>query len=139
MYRKKCKICGKDIEVVNPRYSTCASPECKRENQRRAGRICREKRINDPVLKEIDRIKSREYQRRKKKPVFCRICGKEMIRNYESGQSFRETMHTDCILKDCIEEYTQFRRLSTLNVQRLHCRGYDMQMLREIINTGEIY
>lgn len=73
------------------------------------------------------------------KPVYCRICGKQMIRNFDIPGGNRDRMHTECILKQCAEIYSKNGKLDRMNIQRLYARGYDIPMLREFIETGEVF
>lgn len=137
-YEKQCRICGKDIVVPNSRYCTCGSDECKKKNNRLLHEEYYKRIKNDSYLYEEMRKRDLDNLRRSYKPVMCRLCGKQMVRDY-NAPTHRDRMHTECIIKDTIETLNRGTRLTPTQRSRLCSRGYDLGMVKEMIKTGEIY
>lgn len=137
-YEKQCRICGKDIVVPNSRYCTCGSDECKKKNNKRLYEEYYKRIKNDSYLYEEIRKRELNNHRRSYKPVMCMLCGKQMVRDY-NAPTHRDRMHTECIVKDAIETIKSGSKLTTKQWTRLYGRGYDVSMIKEMIETGEIY
>jgi endogenous inhibitor of DNA gyrase (YacG/DUF329 family) len=92
----KCKICGKEFEAQQRNHNLC-SDECRKislAERRKAYLECHG---------EEQRRRSREYQRQKSKPIYCKICGKEVEPHYTPmGYRSRYRYHRDCLVDEAI-------------------------------------
>ena len=92
----KCKICGKEFEAQQRNHNLC-SDECRKisfAEHRKAYLECHG---------EEQRIRNRERQRQKSKPIYCKICGKEVEPHYTPmGKRARYRYHRDCLVNEAI-------------------------------------
>lgn len=98
MIIQKCKVCGKEFETVNSRYTLC-SDECRKENHRR---IQKDRRQNKE-LKEKHRISQRNKRWKKAKVVPCQICGENVPPMFTDNRMHRKHYHEKCIVREAVK------------------------------------
>ncbi len=136
MYTKKCAVCGKEITVPNQNYKYCGT-ECawKALQMKNAERYSRIKQDEAGYAEYRKRL--REYRHKAPFVSVCRICGKPIEQKVDEENYVRRcTMHEECIVNHCVE-LIKNGKLTHMWRQRMYSRGYDMNMMRHIIATGE--
>lgn len=139
MYNVKCKVCGSDMTVENSRYCYCGD-DCRLIGYYARKKEYDEKVNNDPVRRKM--ISERAKFRTRiinNGTIICRICRKPIYRNIYEPETIRNTMHTECILDEAIGIVKSGQTLPDKIRQRAYSRGYDINMIKEIIETGERY
>ena len=92
----KCKICGKEFEAKQRNHNLC-SDECRKISIAEHRKACLE------CHGEEQRRRSREHQRKKAKPVYCKICGKEVEPHITPmGYRSRYHYHRECLINEAI-------------------------------------
>ena len=122
MYKRKCKICGKEFE--SPYWKKqCCSDKCSKINARE-------------ITKRWNEIHHTDYQRAKRNgSVLCRICGEPIYRTV--GRRSTTTMHDECVFKQCADILKEGKRLTGAQAQRLSARGYTITEFKEEYMNGE--
>lgn len=123
MYKKKCKICGKEFET-NYRRKSCCSEKCAEINKRE-------------ITRQWNKLHAADYRRAKRKgiSVVCRICGEPIYRDINKRST--AVMHDECVFRQCAEVLTKGERLTTAQIQRLYARGYTKKEFIEEYMNGE--
>ena len=98
MIKKQCIVCGKEIEVANPRYCLC-SDECRKKRTYELNK----KYMSDPVLHERHRLQSIESYRRRAKIIPCKICGEPVPPSDISGRMSHKHYHEECVIKEALQ------------------------------------
>lgn len=92
----KCKICGKEFEARQSNHRIC-SPECRKINN---STMCREWH---ELNKDIYHERALYLQRKRAKPILCKICGKPVDYHVTGiGQHRRYHYHRDCLINEAI-------------------------------------
>lgn len=92
----KCKICGKEFEAQQRNHNLC-SDECRKIS------LAEHRKAYLECHGEEQRIRNRERQRQKSKPIYCKICGKEVEPHYTPmGKRARYRYHRDCLVNEAI-------------------------------------
>lgn len=92
----KCKICGKEFEAQQRNHNLC-SDECRKIS------LVEHRKAYLECHGEEQRIRNRERQRQKSKPIYCKICGKEVEPHYTPmGKRARYRYHRDCLINEAI-------------------------------------
>lgn len=94
MIKKNCVVCGKEIEVTNPRYC-CCSDEC-RKARAKTYKI-------DPESVERHKKKNREKYRQNPKIVPCKICGEPVPPSFRENKMCRSHYHEKCVLSEALQ------------------------------------
>lgn len=94
MIKKKCAVCGKEIEVANPQYCLC-SDECRKIRNRAY------KSKHDYV--ETHRKYMREERWRNAKVIPCKICGEPVPPTFRENRMYRKHYHEKCVLKEALQ------------------------------------
>ena len=94
MIKKNCVVCGKEIEVTNPRYCLCSDE-------------CRKVRAREYQRNYIDIETHRKYMREKRwrnpKIVPCKICGEPVPPTFRENRMCRSYYHEECVLKEAFK------------------------------------
>ncbi len=98
MILQKCKICGKLFEARNSRHITCSS-ECRRVNGIMLNKIYRQ----DPVIRQKENLRQKEWHRKHAKIIPCKFCGEPVEAEFNGFVMIRKTYHEDCMLKKAYE------------------------------------
>ena len=126
----KCKICGKEFESQQKNHNIC-SDECRKINYYNSHKIWYE------CNREEQRRRSRECQRKKAKPVYCKICGKEVEAHYTAtGKRARYRYHRDCLVNEAIAAIVRGEKFNKgdKNILRVAAnKGYQKSDLLEIM------
>ena len=126
----KCKICGKEFEAQQKNHNIC-SDECRKINHYNSYKIWYE------CNREEQRRRSRECQRKKAKPVYCKICGKEVEAHYTAtGKRARYRYHRDCLVNEAIAAIVRGEKFNKgdKNILRVAAnKGYQKSDLLEIM------
>ena len=116
MYKRVCKICGKEFETRYYRRK-CCSPECSKVNAREITRIW-------------NSIHHTEWWRNKNNgKVLCKICGKPIFRI--EGRRSTAQMHDECVFNQCKDVLKAGKKLNGMQGQRLAARGYTIREFKE--------
>lgn len=109
-YEIVCKICGKPITTINPRYTIC-SDECRKINNRQNGRNWA---LNNPGKISA---KSKKYHETHyiSQVHYCKKCGGKLENNRQSY----------CM--DCLLDAYQQKRTHSWAQSVLLSRGYDKE------------
>ena len=102
MIKKQCIVCGKEIEVANPRYCLC-SDECRKKRTYELNK----KYMSDPVLHERHRLQSIESYRRRAKIIPCKICGEPVPASDSGGRMSRKHYHEECVVRDALQAISE--------------------------------
>ena len=102
MIIKKCIVCGKEIEVANPRYCLC-SDECKKKRHAELNR----KYMSDPVLHERKLKQDRVRRRNNAKIIPCKICGEPVNPIDNGGRLSRKYYHEECVVREALQAISE--------------------------------
>lgn len=111
-YEIVCKICGKPITTINPRYTIC-SDECRKINNYQNGRNWA---LNNPgkISAKSKKYHEKHYARQ---VHYCKKCGGKLENN-------RQSYCMDCLLDAYQQKRTHSWALSVLS-----CRGLDKEAI----------
>ena len=102
MIKKQCIVCGKEIEVVNPRYCLC-SDECRKKRAYELNK----KYMSDPVLHERHRLQYMKSYRRRAKIIPCKICGEPVPASDSGGRMSRKHYHEECVVREALQAISE--------------------------------
>lgn len=137
MIKKQCIVCGKEIEVANPRYCLC-SEECRKKRTYELNK----KYMSDPVLHERHRLQSIESYRRRAKIIPCKICGEPVPASDSGGRLSRKHYHEKCVIKEALQAISEGGKSTKSNgdkrIFRAHnVLGMNVSELKELLAEGE--
>ena len=126
----KCKICGKEFEAQQRNHNLC-SDECRKIS------IAEHRKAYLECHGEEQRRRSRECQRKKAKPIYCKICGKEVEPHITPmGYRSRYHYHRDCLVNEAIAAIVRGEKFKKKhnNILRVAAnKGYTKAELLEIM------
>ena len=128
MIKKNCVVCGKEIEVANPRYCLC-SDECRKARAR-------------GYLRSYDYLeKHRKYMKEKRrsnpKIVPCKICGEPVPPTFREGRMCRTHYHEKCVLSEALQAVREGHGWEDKRIMRAdNLYGYTMSELIEEVKEN---
>lgn len=121
---KKCKVCGKEFTPAarHERVQQICSDECRTKNW------CN-------LAKEPENLKKMRDRQRQKSFTICRICGKQIIRNYDLDRNASTSrLHDECVFEDCRKTILAGKTISHAQQLRLYARGYTIKEFKAEMN-----
>lgn len=138
MIKKRCIVCGKEIEVANSRHCLC-SDECRKKR-----RVELEmKYSSDPVKRERRRIYNRNrYRKNALKIIPCKICGEPVPPSDISGRLSRKHYHEECVIKEALQAISEGGKTTKgtgdKRIHRAHnVLGMSVGELKELLVEGD--
>ena len=133
MIKKRCVVCGKEIEVANSRHCLC-SDECRKK---RVAEL-KKKYMSDPVKREQHRLQSIESYRRRAKIIKCKICGEPVPPNDSGGRLSRKHYHEECVIKEALQAISEggksTKKTGDKRITRAHnVLGMNVGELKELL------
>lgn len=138
MIKKRCVVCGKEIEVANSRHCLC-SDECRKK---RVAEL-KKKYMSDPVKRELRRIYNRNrYRKNALKIIPCKICGEPVPPSDSGGRLSRKHYHEECVIKEALQAISEGGKSTRSNgdkrIFRAHnVLGMSVGELKELLAEGE--
>lgn len=129
MIKKQCIVCGKEIEVANPRYCLC-SDECRKKRAYELNK----KYMSDPVIHERHRLQSIESYRRRAKIIPCKICGEPVPPSDSGGRLSRKHYHEKCVIKEALQAISEGGKSTKSNGDKRIFRAHNVLGM----NVGEL-
>lgn len=129
---KTCKICGKEFNARQRNYKYC-SDECRNvviQNQKKIYY----KRWYDKGLEQ-----RKQWNRKHAPAIYCKICGKEVPKLYESSERVvYRRYHDECIVDTAITAIKNGERLArSQTLRRAYNHGYTIHELKRIARERE--
>ena len=121
MIKKSCAVCGKEIEVANPRYCLCSN-ECRKAKARGYQRS----------LEGIEKHRKYMKEKRWKNPkiVPCKICGEPVPPTFRDGRMCRTHYHEKCVLLEALQAVREGQGWKDKRIMRAdNLYGYTMSEL----------
>ena len=119
---KKCAFCGKEFEPVDPRHKTCGK-ECRIARNKAKAKECHDRNRDERLKK----------QRAKIKPIFCKICGEVVERDYSGIRATAKTYHEKCVVSEALQAVKKGKTCYDYRIRRALNNGYTISELREMI------
>lgn len=127
MIKKKCAVCGKEIEVANPRYCLC-SEECKRVRAREYQRSYKSIEMHKKYM--------REKYWKNPKIIPCKICGKPVPPTFRENRMCRKFYHEQCVLSEAVQAVREGCGWEDKRIMRAdNLYGYTMSELIKELNN----
>lgn len=123
---KKCAFCGKEFEPVDPRYKTCGK-ECRIARNKAKAKECHDRNRDERLKK----------QRAKIKPIFCKICGEVVERDYSGIRATAKTYHEKCVVSEALQAVKKGKNCYDYRVRRALNNGYTISELREMMKESD--
>lgn len=112
--KKKCIICGEEIEPTNGRQNTCNNGECNKENERiQNKKYQREYRKKDKI-KGLIRASTKYHYRNKKEK--CEVCGTTENLEFHHPEPYNDKIFEVLCKKHHLEEHNKQKEIKMENI-----------------------